>query len=165
MAEGFKIVERAPWIWKSFWADGKATTEYRPKQWSQPPKWLSKNGYFLTFFDNLNSVLSILNAFGSCPTGYMKPIQRRKNGSASEWETYNMEVSFSGHTLEAWRCEVENVCEKLPIYAHPSYLFNGELVFDFGKNWKYLRGWEFGTRMAKRIKLVEKILLKEIQST
>ncbi len=49
--KGYKVFKVGPkGGLKSFLATGKAKVKYRKDRYNGAPKWLSKNGYFLTFF-------------------------------------------------------------------------------------------------------------------
>jgi len=78
---------------------GKARVEYQPGEYVKAPEWLSKEGYDLLVFDNLEKALKFIDD----------------------------RVVSNYHQTEVWKCEIKKGKSKLPPVMAIDYLAWGKL--------------------------------------
>jgi len=77
--------------------EGKAMVEYKPRKYVKAPEWLSKKGYNLLVFDNLEKAINFAN-----------------NSSART-------------EMNVWKCKIKGKKKKLPVFKSPDVLGLGKL--------------------------------------
>jgi len=123
--KGYKVVFEEKGKLISALARGKAQVIYEPNKWASAPKWLTQQGYHLTFFRDLGSAKYFLE----------------------KWDYFY-------DKLQIWECKISTITQ-LPPFCDGYQIRLGRLIEEL------LPTWQYGTCMAKQIKLIKKVWPEE----